>query len=428
MRMILGIDLGTSGIRTAVLDTSGKLVSMAQQPLMPQDTSDINAELWWESVRRCIKTQIKTLNELGMNPHDISAISVDGTSGTMLLTDANLQPVTRALMYDSKEFAHQAEEIGRVAPVFHITRGSNSALARALHLMREDTDNRARHLLHQADFITAKLTGIGGYSDYNNSLKTGFDPETESWPEWISDIGIDLTLFPKVRAPGTPIAKISKFVADQLGLPGNVTVYAGTTDSIAAFLACAEPEPGVAVTSLGSTLVVKVMSEKRIDDPEIGLYSHRLGDGWLTGGASNTGGGLLAKYFTPDEIQKYCQRINPKFSSGLDYYPLTKPGERFPVNDPTLQPRMSPRPQRNSDFLHGLLEGMANIEARCYQAIQQRGGAFPHTIFTAGGGSTNQTWKQIREVTLGQKIFNANHTEAAVGSARLVLMMGKDFD
>lgn len=426
MSLILGIDIGTSGIRTAVIDATGKLISMAQQVHEPQESTLINAEIWWKSVQACIKTQTAALLEQGQNPHQITAVSVDGTSGTMLLTDANLQPVTHALMYNSKGFDKEAEIIECFAPDFHISRGSNSALARALYLKQEDKENCAHHLLHQADFITAKLTGMGGYSDYNNSLKTGFDLGTKKWPEWLSDTGMDMDLLPKVVAPGTAIASISKKVAEELDLPTSAIVYAGTTDSIAAFLACADPKPGVAVTSLGSTLVVKVMSQNRIDDPKIGLYSHRLGDGWLLGGASNSGGGVLAKYFSPDEIAKYSAKINPEIPLGLDYYPLVTPGERFPINDPDLQPRLIPRPKKKREFLQGLLEGMAKIEAECYHAIEERGGNFPHTLYTAGGGAENATWTAIREITLGQKILKANQTEAAVGVAQLVLSIGQD--
>lgn len=64
---------------------------------------------------------------------------------------------------------------------------------------------------------------------------------------------------------------------------------AGTTDSIAAFLAAGVDAPGQAVTSLGSTLAIKLLSETRVDDARYGVYSHRLGDSWLVGGASNTG-------------------------------------------------------------------------------------------------------------------------------------------
>lgn len=73
-------------------------------------------------------------------------------------------------------------------------------------------------------------------------------------------------------------------------------IHAGTTDSIVAFLAAADPVPGAAVTSLGTTLAVKLMSDTRIKAPEMGLYAHRLGKGRLIGGASNTGAASCAPF------------------------------------------------------------------------------------------------------------------------------------
>ena len=70
-----------------------------------------------------------------------------------------------------------------------------------------------------------------------------------------------------------------------------------------------------------------------------------------TGGASNTGGAVLKHYFTDKQLQELSQQIDPDKPSGLDYYPLTKPGERFPVNDPNLMPRLTPRPGRAGPLL-----------------------------------------------------------------------------
>ena len=422
MSLALGIDVGTSGVRTAVIDTSGQLVSMAMQEHAPQDPNMIRAELWWDTVRTCLKSQISKLRREGHNPRDIARCAVDGTSGTMLFVNGNLEPVTRALMYNSSGFYQEAQCIARVAPDTHIARGPSSALARALRLKSEDTDHQALYLMHQADFITARLIGAGGNSDLNNSLKTGVNPETGEWPTWINDTGLDIALLPRANTVGASLDHVSRQVAQDLGLSGTMIVHAGTTDSIAAFLACATPAPGVAVTSLGTTLVVKVMSTTRVDVPQIGLYSHRLGDAWLAGGASNSGGGVLARYFTHRQLTDLSNRIDPSISTGLNYYPLSVPGERFPTNDPDKQPRLSPHPGNDRDFLHGMLEGMAAIEARCYRTIEDHGGTYPHTLFTAGGGAGNRAWTSIREAAMGVRILTSRHTDAAVGVARVALV------
>ena len=419
MNLSLGIDVGTSGVRTAILTAQGDVLPMARTEHLPQKSDNIDADGWWSVVKTCILRQIEKMQAEGFSPSDITGIAVDGTSGTMVLTDENLRPVTRALMYNSSGFDAEAALIARFAPDPHITRGSSSALARAMRLAAEDVDHAARHLLHQADFIAAKLMGQGGVSDHSNTLKTGFDPETETWPDWVAHCAFNPALLPEVRPVGAPLALIDVHVARDLGLPSTATIHAGTTDSIAAFLACAPLQEGAAVTSLGTTLAVKLLSPTRIDDPEIGLYSHRLGNVWLVGGASNTGGGVLLDHFDPDQITALSAQMDVTKPTGLDYYPLSKPGERFPVLDPGFAGRLSPRPDDDVVFLQAMLEGIATVEARCYREIEARGGGRPLQLFTAGGGAKNSVWTALREKELGIRICAAAQSEAAIGSAKL---------
>ena len=422
MTLSIGIDIGTSGIRTATVDSTGKVLSTSHQQHLPQNLDKINPELWWQSVKAGINSNILNLKEKGINPLEISSLAVDGTSGSMLLTDSSLQPVTRALMYNSAGFDPEAEIIAKIAPEPNITRGSNSALARAMRLISEDEDNKARHLMHQADFIAAKLMKKGGLSDQNNTLKLGYDPKNECWPEWIINSGFNHNLLPDVYPIGKPLGTINNAIAVDLRLSKNLIIHAGTTDSIAGFLASAPLQKGAAVTSLGSTLAIKILCKNQIKEPSIGLYSHKIGNFWLTGGASNTGGTVLKKYFTKKEIVNLSSKIDPNMVSGLEYYPLAIPGERFPVNNPNLQPCLTPRPTKDSIFLQGMFEGMARIEKNCYTVILDRGGDFPKYVLTVGGGANNSVWTTIRSKILGVNVTPGVNTEAAVGAAKIPIL------
>ncbi len=419
--LTLGIDLGTSGVRTAVLDQNGTVLSSVKTSHLPQETNEIDATKWWIAVKNCIVLQSEALNTIGRDLMDVRRIGVDGTSGTMVLTDAALRPVTPALMYDSSGFAAEAAQIAKHAPKVHITKGSNSALARALRLLSLDAQSKAVHLLHQADLITAHLLGYGGVSDENNTLKLGYDPDTGDWPDWFERAGVPAILLPKVVPAGARLDQISAKTATELGLHHETEIHAGTTDSIAAFLAAAPLEVGNAVTSLGTTLAIKILSQQRIDLPEMGLYSHKVGDAWLVGGASNTGGGVLAKHFDGQTLIDLSAQIDPAIESNLDYYPLNKPGERFPINDPELMPRLTPRPANDVDFLHGILESIARIERDGYQAIERQGGPQPKQLFTAGGGANNPVWTAIRARVIGIHPQETTIQEACVGTAKLVM-------
>ncbi|MFP7672504.1 FGGY-family carbohydrate kinase [Marivita sp. S0852] len=419
MQLALGIDLGTSGVRSAVIAADGTVLSMARGSYGPNVDDRRDPECWWKAVSECLHAQMQALRDDGHSPFDIAGLAVDGTSGSLVLTDAALRPVSRALMYDDGGFVDEAVIIARHAPTSHVANGPGSALTRALKLVSEDTGKQAVHLLHQADFIAARLMGQGGHTDVNNALKTGLDPETGMWPDWMTGLPLPSALLPKAHRPGEVIATVSAEKARAFGLSSALKVHAGTTDSIAAFLAATDPAPGHAVTSLGTTLAVKLMSTRRIDVPGLGLYAHRLGDGWLVGGASNTGGGVLRQLLPQADLGQLSTRIDPAVSSSLDYYPLVKPGERFPINDPSLQPRVTPRPDDDAHFLHGLLESMARIERDAYASIVEHGATAPNMVYTAGGGASNSVWTEIRSRVLGLNIETTPHTEAAVGVAKL---------
>ena len=228
--------------------------------------------------------------------------------------------------------------------------------------------------------------------------------------------------YPRVHPVGEVFNRVTSEVANRHNFAPDAVVCAGTTDSIAAFLAGAPLEEGVAVTSLGSTLAIKMLLAKRIDDPSIGLYSHRIRDHWLVGGASNTGGAVLLNYFTPDEMDALSTHIDPNNPTNLSYYPLLTSGERFPINDPNLAPNLTPRPSEDHLFLQGMFEGIAQIEERCYAAISERSGCDPKRVFSAGGGASNPVWTKIRENVLQMPIENLKFTEAAIGAAKVALL------
>ena len=160
---------------------------------------------------------------------------------------------------------------------------------------------------------------------------------------------------PPVVEPGTVTGQVQGF-----GLT-DCRMVAGTTDGCASFLATGAAEPGDGVSALGTTLTVKLLSDRPIFAPEYGIYSHRLLGQWLAGGASNSGGAALLQHFTPDQMATLSARIEPETDTGLDLYPLPGVGERFPIADPQMQPRLTPRPADDATFLHALFEGVAGV-------------------------------------------------------------------
>jgi len=400
MTFYLGLDFGTSGARACVLDKAGETVSENRAAY----ADPASAQAWREALFGLIDDLPA---EIRLN---LAALAIDGTSGTLLAADAAFEPMAPALLYNDGRAADEARAIGN--PQY----GATSGLAKRLWLAENFPD--AVHCFHQADWLAALLTGRGGITDYHNALKSGFDAENLAWPDWVGRLP-GSRWQQKVLTPGDAIGPLLPAMTRRFGLNPDCIVRAGTTDSIAAFMAARLTEPGEAVTSLGTTLVLKLLSETRVEEPASGVYSHRYGRLWLAGGASNSGGGVLRQYFSDAMLVQLSARIDPARPSGLDYYPLPAPGERFPLNDLALAPRMSPRPEDDARFLHGLLEGMAAIEALGYRKLAALGATPLKRVLTAGGGARNRIWAMIRQQALQVPVGAAIHGEAAFGSAML---------
>jgi len=241
----------------------------------------------------------------------------------------------------------------------------------------------------------------------------------QCWREWIAHCGVSQDLLPRVVPPGTVISRVLPGRANELKLNHDCLVVSGTTDSIAALIATGASQIGDAVTALGSTLVLKLISETPVFSPAHGIYSHKLGDCWLVGGASNSGGAVLRKYFSQQQLDAMTPQLHPEKSTGLHYYPLVTPGERFPHNDPDKAAILEPRPDNDLDFFQAMLEGIAEIEAQGYAKLQQLGASKVKRVFTTGGGSVSQPWSTIRETKLGMPVLNPQRSEASVGAAIL---------
>ncbi len=257
-------------------------------------------------------------------------------------------------------------------------------------------------------------------SDENNALKTGYDLTTASWPDWLEIAGMDRRLLPSVVRAGVAIGRIGK-AGIALGLSKNTSVHAGTTDGCAAFLATGAHQIGDAVTSLGSTLVLKIASDHPVNAPQFGIYSHRVGNLWLAGGASNTGGAVIRSLFGDAQLEDLTRKINVNCPTGLDYYPLLRPGERFPINDPHYAPRLEPRPVDDAVFFQGVLEGIAAIEELGYRQLANLGAPQLRSVRSVGGGARNLRWREIRQRKLGVPFLDPLSEAAAAGAAAMVI-------
>ena len=386
----LGLDFGTSGARACLLDERGNPV---WQQAVAWNGDAMSPDSWSQALAALLSAL--PAGHAGR----LAAIALDATSGTALLVG-------------------NGQEI--LSPVLPYSLALPDIAARLAWLAQQRDMEAPARLVHQADWLNTLLLGQPAPSDWHNALKSGFDPQQLAWSDTARENPAGIIL-PEVVEPGSTLGTIDRQLANRHGIHRECRIVAGTTDSIAATLAAGPGAPGEAVTSLGSTLALKLVSPQPVRDPASGVYSHRLGNVWLAAGASNSGGAVLRQYFSDAELKRLSAAIDPQRDSPFDYYPLPSDGERFPYFDPQRQSRVTPRPADPVAFLHALLQGIARIEVAGYARLAALGAPMLLRVATAGGGSANPQWQALRQRLLGVPVERALNSEAACGSAWLAL-------
>jgi xylulokinase len=452
-------------------DSQGTAFNEVYSEAILWDGAYDDASAWMDAVQSLLR---KTSKALGGSLQSVKSICVSGTSASCLVVDSlNAGKVTRKpRMYDYDVVGSPEDPIYGVramdlldkhAPPRHTARAKTGSLAKLLSWNEERPLAQGEVLCHQADYIVMRLMsnpkkcGSGQEaqrcvirSDWHNCLKCGYDVRNLKWPDWLSacleDAGIrdpiGSGVVPlQVVSPGEPLGTISQDVAKEFDLSVTTLVVGGTTDSNAAFFAAVggfEPALGTAVTSLGSTLAIKQLSSSFVADADRGVYSHRFpvfsndggdSEAWLIGGASNVGCAVLRQQgFSNEELKELSEEIDPMSDIDLSYYPLTKKGERFPIADTEKEPIIGPVPESRRDYLHGLLQGISDVERDGFKILGEFGAtpSRPTVVWTCGGGSQNDMWSRMRQRKLTESfdddsimVKRAENTEASYGSAIL---------
>jgi sugar (pentulose or hexulose) kinase len=412
---VLGIDVGTTAVRIVAVCDNGVIRGKTQASIEAGGQTGHGIQkspaAWWQATQAALAA-IGQQFDLGQ----IEALSIDATSGTILGVDGDGIPLTAGSMYNDTALPGTVEVLSRMLPEDCAARGLTSPLARMIDMQRPEIHG----FLHQADWLTGQFTGRFDMADENNALKSGFDVIAREWPAWIGDTQMNPQLLPQVVPAGTDLGRIRAAAAAQFGFNPNLRIVSGTTDGCASFVASGACGLGEAVTSLGTTLTLKQLCTQPIAVAKFGIYSHRLGDLWLCGGASNSGGAVLLKFFSQEQLVELEARLLPERDTHSGYYPLPVIGERFPHANPDLKPLMEPRPRDDARFLQGLLEGIASIERTGYSRLQEFGAPALKRVLTVGGGSRNEAWRRIRERVL-QVPVERGFGEAAYGAALIAL-------
>lgn len=421
-----GVDAGTQSVRVVVLTGAGELRGRGATPLTgrrdgPRHEQD--PEAWWDALATASRQAMS-----GVDGRAVRGVAVAATSGTILLTGPDGEPLTPGLMYDDTRAAAEAERAGDAGRELWERLGYRRmqpawALPKLLWLLdhRPGLAEHAR-LAHQSDFLAGRLAGHPVATDLSNALKTGVDLIAGGWPRPVMDaLGVPARLLPPVVRPGARLGEVGRRAAELTGLRAGTPIFAGATDGCAAQFAAGVVEVGDWSTVIGTTLVLKGVSEALVADPSGALYAHRSPDGrWLPGGASGSGGGAIAAELPGRDLDALAERAAAYEPSGVLSYPLASArGERFPFVAPDATPFRLGEPRDDAELYASLLQGVGYVERLCFDHLARLGVPVHGRRVVTGGGAVSAYWTRLRADIMGRPVTVPRHTDPAVGMAVL---------
>ena len=401
VEVFLGIDCATQSSRSVLIDSDGAIFARHTIDLAPvQRDADGRLTQDPQSWLTAMDGHFEyAAGEAKAQNLKIAGASISATSGTFVLTDKDGKPIAPAAMYND----------GRAA----------NPLARAEKII-EEVGTGSYLFAHTPEYIVAHLTGQPLHAvstDWSHGMKTGVDLHSKSWSESTTHVAKKNSIsLPSVVGPGTLLGRSKA---------GDIPIYAGMTDGCTAQISVGATSIGSAVSTLGTTLVLKVVGVKEIAGP--GFYSHLLPkERWLGGAASNLGGISFERY--QSDIKSWDKKAAEHGPASYALYPLAGTGERFPVANKDMKLVATGTAQNEVDEYRAILEGIAFAERYAYEILERAGAQISGAIYSAGGGSRSAIWAEIRATVMNRPVATVKDSGSDLGAAMIAAASHRDGD
>lgn len=441
--IVLGIDVGTSGLKAVLLDAGGKVVDEATSEYsirVPQaGWAEQDPDTWWQALCGALRT-------LWDRGHDSAAVAVIGLTGQMhslVLLDRDGSVLAPSILWCDQRTATECDEITRrVGEVDLLRLVANPALpgftAPKILWVRKHWPtalSRAAHLMLPKDFIRYRLTGTVATDASDASGTLLFDVRRRSWSDdLVRELEIDRNLLPRVFEGPEITGHVSHTAAGQLGLVAGTPVVAGGSDNAAAAVGLGAVDPGVLTLSIGTSGVLFAPLDRFPDvvDGRLHVFCHALPDRWHLMSVTLAAGASL--HWLRDALEPLLPEAGdaayewltaraaeaPAGSADLLFLPYLT-GERTPIADPMARGvfyglHMGHRVEH---LIRAVLEGVAFSQRQGLDLMREAGAA-TSVARGAGGGLTSALWRQVLADALGVGLQLAPFgTGAARGAAVL---------
>jgi xylulokinase len=447
----LGIDVGTSSVKTALVDESLKLLAFERAEHTLNRPREGWAELSLESVWEAVKELVRRLAASSSQAvGSVRAAGLSVLSPGLAALDANGRALTGAILFMDRRSVADAEEIAAHIPsedIFRISANrlmaGSCSLTSMLWIKRNlpEAYEKTRCFGHVNTFLARRMTGNFGM-DPSNASYTGLF-ETGGGRSWSSGIvrraGIDAGKLPPIVPSASAVGLLACPELEAAGLPAGIPVAMGGGDTACSALAVGALNQGDVFESAGTTNVITACSEKPVFDDRFVNRCHVVPGRWLYHGAmSSTGAAVL--WLRNEVFRETSQEaFDAAVAAAADVSPASDipvflpymAGERSPVWDPFAKGVLFGLGlnTKRAHLIRALLEGCAFGTRHLLGILEEVVGARVSDILSIGGGAKIEAWTRIKADVTGRVFTVLDLSDAAVvGAAMLGAMAGGYLD
>ncbi len=446
---LLGIDVGTSVVKSVVFDRAGNEIAVSRRMsniIKPYSGwSEVSMEALWQDVAHTIKevTASKALRN-----GEIVGIGVSGVAAGSWLLDAKGKPIRNAILWNDGRAADiigEWQSSGVIDELFRISGnivfpGYTVAVLRWLQENEPETLKNAHRTIFCKDWIRYRLTGKVA-SEHSDVGYTPYDIRKSVYSEEIFELcGIESLrhIFPEVMQPGDVAGELLSDVAGEVGLPAGIPVVAGMVDVVATTLGAGAYKPGQACSIMGTSNLNNFVLEQPSFEPfGVGVQTRTAGKVSVRSMA-NTSGTINLDWFLNQfctceketetaagrNIYQWAEQVAaevPLGSGGVIYHPyLNTAGVIAPFLNPTARAQFFgiSMEHTRAHLLRAVYEGaalaMLDCSAQMPSEIQQ--------WYISGGGKRSAFWCQMFSDCIGHTILVPSGEE--LGARGVAILAG----
>lgn len=449
MRYILGVDIGTTAIKAAVIGEDGVIygTKTSEYPLTTFSTGEVEADLqlYIDAFTQSVKGAISVAK---VDKKDLKCVGFSSTAETCVFLDADNKPLCKVIAWMDTRATAEAEYLSKHFDKRDIINKVGFDGIYAIHPVSKilavknktpEVFEKTRMFAQIKDYFIYRLTGKY-YTDHSTASDHGFFDITNRcyWKEMLEFTGIKEEYLPKLVAPGTELGTIQARAAKEFGLDPETKINVGAFDQGCGAIGAGNMKPGIASESTGSALVTVATidalnpeSEGNVPTLCSGIPGKYMYQPYCTGS-------IIMKWYRDAfcEVEKELEektgvnaytmmdemvKATPAGADGLIMLPYFQ-GSGIPeLNEKATGVYYGIHAgHTRGHFIRAIMEGLAIALKRMLECEEELGATMTE-IRSLGGGSKSKAWCQIKADILGMpvKVINNSESTPCMGCAIL---------